>query len=192
VIILCDVDGIIADFMSANLDAIRAVTGRVYTVDQVTGWDVRAALGLTQHEWSAVVDHYITAEGYVTAMKPYPGAVDAVKFLAGMHDVYFVTTPWHGAKTWTHERTAWLIHHFGDYQGRRVIHTAHKKLIEGDIMLDDRPKNCYDWTAEHWSETALLFDRPWNADATETDGVMRVCGWDEALEAVEAIERCGP
>ena len=188
--ILCDVDGVVADFMSANLAAIKAVTGRDYTADQVTGWDVAAALGLTETEWHRVVAHII-APGYCLRQFPYPGAVSAVSKLAHDHDFYFVTTPWRGARTWVDDRETWIAEWFGADLSRRMIHTEHKQLVRGTILIDDKVSNCTKWAdANSWPSCACCWTRTWNAsiEIPESQGVVRVNTWPDVERVIREME----
>ena len=189
-VVLLDVDGVVADFVGPTLAEVSKITGRRYTPDDVTGWDLRAALGLEASEWDRVTKR-IRSLGFCLTQPTYPGACDAVRRLRERAEVYFVTTPWRGAVTWAYDRDRWLEQKFGEVIGRRVVHTGHKHLIRGDLLIDDKPENCERWAAANdWPSCALLFTRPWNRahQVTDGSGVVRVDGWCDVFAKLAELE----
>ena len=185
--ILIDVDGVVADFVDALLLKIRATLGREFTREQVTCFDIREALGLDRCEWLVVRD-CIEAQGYCSKFMPYAGAIESVGRLAERHEVFFATTPWRESVTWVHDRDRWLERWFGKKLGRRVVHTQYKRLLEADILVDDKTENCLEWLGERKEgAVALLFDRPWNASDVlpAEQSVIRVRTWDDVERWVE-------
>ena len=192
--ILVDVDGVVADFVTAYLREVEAVTGHRYAPEDVKEWHIGQALGLTREQIDGA-DWSMSRGGWCSDLEPYTGAVEAVTELACSHDVWFCTIGFERSHTWDHDRRVWLLRHFPDMVTDagcpRVIFTPDKRHQMADIMIDDNARFCKDWASEHWSETALLLDRPWNQGPHESEGVMRVRDWSEVLEAVESIEACG-
>lgn len=79
--------------------------------------------------------------GLFSLMEPMDGAIDAVRELAQVYDVYILSTaPWGNPLAWT-EKVLWLKNHFGDLFKKKVILTHRKDFIQGDILIDDSPKN---------------------------------------------------
>ena len=142
--VLFDVDEVIADFVGGVLDAVRDELGFDFHHDHVTQWDIRESLGFTREQWAPVQERII-APGFASSLRPLPGAVDVVKSIASRHDVYFVTSHYRSSQTWVHERDDWLERKFGHTLGGRVVHTAHKHLIAGDVLVDDKPENVEKW-----------------------------------------------
>ena len=108
-IIYIDMDGVLADFdMAADLHPNKNVKG------------FRPDLELD-----------------FTTFNPIPGAIEAVKELIDMgHDVYFATTaPWDKPESWAQKRI-WIGKHFPEMRKRLII-TAHKNLLKGDVLIDD-------------------------------------------------------
>jgi 5'(3')-deoxyribonucleotidase len=179
--VLLDVDGVIADFTGKVLSEIERILGRYYEPHQVTQWSIKDALGLSDRDWKRVVDEVICREGFAYFLDPYPGAVAAVKELAADH-VYFVTSPWHSSETWCHDRTEWLCKHFGQAQGRKVIHTGHKHLVDGDVLVDDKPETVFEWARVNVRRVGVLWDRPYN----QRSGLrLRTNDWDRLRQIIE-------
>lgn len=180
--ILLDVDGVIADFTGGVLSDIEHILGRYYEPHQVTRWSIKEALGLSDRDWKRIVDESICREGFAYFLDPYPGAVAAVNQLADAHDVYFVTSPFYSGETWMHDRTEWLCKHFGQTQGRKVVHTSHKHLVDGDFLVDDKPETVWEWARVHVGRVGVLWDRPYNRRSGLT---LRTNDWDRLREIID-------
>ncbi len=130
---------------------------------------------------------FIHSEGFVLALQSYPDAVQGVKNLAEFADVYFVTSPWHSSRHWVFERTEWLCRYFGQTQGRKVIHTSHKHMVRGDMMIEDRADVLDKWFLENGDEKlphAVLMNRSYNRNEEIDELWTRVQNWDEIVTVV--------
>jgi len=83
--------------------------------------------------------------GIFSLMDPVSGAVEAVKKLAEIFDIYVLSTsPWNNP-TAASDKVEWIRKHFGKGEEsalyKRVIITHHKNLNKGDFLIDDRTKN---------------------------------------------------
>lgn len=187
-IILCDVDGVIANFTAAVLDVIKDVTGVWHPETAVDQWSIKDALQLQPREWRATVKG-ILAPGFCSEIEPYPEGIEAVKEIAKRHDLYFVTSPWWTSHTWMHERTDWLIQRFGQAQGRKIIHTSYKELIRGDALIEDKPETLDKWLPQAAAGAiAMLMDRPYNCKPRGTRNVITRChSWAGVLQTVGAL-----
>jgi 5'(3')-deoxyribonucleotidase len=173
--ILLDVDGVVADYVARYLQVVQHVTGRCFAEQDVTQWNIAAALGLTDQEESRV--HEITARpGFCSDLVPYPGARAAVQQLARQHTIVWLTTPSESSPTWRQDRRLWLVRHFGKL-GDTVVQTHQKQTVAGDLLVDDRVDNCIRWARVHPSGRAVLWTRPWNA-AAQPPGVWRASNWN--------------
>lgn len=79
--------------------------------------------------------------GIFRLMEPMPGAIDAVKRLAGIFDVFILSTaPWDNASAWS-DKLNWIKRYIPVECHKRLILTHHKNLNTGDYLIDDRTKN---------------------------------------------------
>lgn len=191
-IVLLDVDGVIADFMGDALEAIRKVSGKTHTREEVTDWDFFGCLDVSPADKKSVLEYFIKAPGFAYNLEPLPGAVEGVKKIAAIADVFFVTSPWRSSPTWVYDRDRWLVKYFGSTLGRKVIHTEHKYLVRGNVLVDDKPEHVEGWVVEQdanlmgWD--CLLWDSHHNKDAHPCDGVLRrVSTWEEVEECVSRL-----
>lgn len=145
--VLLDVDGVIADYAALHVHAVIAAGVRNIPAEwRPSQWDINKELRLTGSE-TARVQRLIAAPHVATTLAPFPGAVEAVKRIAAMSDVYFVTTPTPDSPTWGFDRTEWLKEKFGKELGEKVVLTAHKYLIPAAYLVDDKVENCRTWEA---------------------------------------------
>lgn len=173
-IILLDCDGVLGDFVTPALRVVDRLTGKQYLHDDVTDWD----LGLLVPErMRDVFWNELAGPGFTCAMKPYPGAQDAVARMRESHEVYVVTAHMKNARTWVYDRDAWLAEHFG-FTADHIVHTKAKQLVRGDLFVDDNPGNVAKWSAANPRGRGFLYDRPYNRDAN----AARVHGWGDVLD----------
>lgn len=154
-VILLDVDGVIANFIGLTLEHLP---GNLKEED-VTGYDICEALSLSPSQRMRLQEIW-QGSWFPSEIMPYHGAQDFVLALRALGDVYAVTAPMEGSIYWQGLRAQWLKDYFGL---TNIVSTNHKHLIRGDVMIDDN--------AEHLATTicpfGILFARPWNKIAQE-------------------------
>lgn len=173
--VLIDVDGVVCDFVSGYLVLIEKVTGRSYTLDDVTDYDFMAQ-GIVSSERKAI-EQLLFQPGWVQLLSPVEqGSRLVFELLQREVEIVFVTSPWRGHPTWASEREAWLQAY---WPGVAVVSTHHKYLVHGDVLVDDRPEQVSRWHRE-WGPAGvgLLWDAPYNRRA---QSLTRVHSWDGVL-----------
>lgn len=158
--ILLDVDGVLADFVQPVLDYAKTLTGRTYTHEDVTQWDIAAAIGVGPELWAVT-----KKPGFCEALAVIPGSQEMVKQLQAIGDVYIATSPT-SSLTWAGERATWLRRHF-DIPQKKIISTHAKYAISGHFLIDDKAANLMNWEDENPDGVAILVAAPWNSDDTE-------------------------
>ena len=162
-VVLCDVDGVIADFASAVLETLMAETTIYHEVSGIKEYEIQKALKIPDDAWNQVCSVIDTTRFAYNNIYTYPGA-GAVARLMKIADVYFVTKPWRGSDTWCADRVEWLCDHFGDVADK-VIFTGHKHLIRADMFIDDHPETLRKWVHAQFEAgqpmpyRAILWDR---------------------------------
>ena len=111
--------------------------------------------------------HYDDIPGIFSLMEPVDGAIEAVKTLAKVYDVYILSTaPWNNPSAWS-DKVKWVKKHFGDDENnpfyKRMIITHRKDLCEGDILIDDRGKNGTSEFKGEWIQFGSEKYPDWNA-----------------------------
>lgn len=186
--VLLDVDGVIADFANGFLKLVNAQFGTSYTPADITDFDIGKALGWsaerTEHAYSLITE----CDMFAARLAVYPSAQDGVARLLDVAEVYAVTSPWWSHPTWVRDRNNWLYANFGIGAGR-VVHTAAKHLIAGDVLVDDKTSTCEEWRAA-WpvgtaglSGIAVQWQTPHNRlDAWDGPSTA---SWDELIDLVQ-------
>jgi 5'(3')-deoxyribonucleotidase len=174
---LIDCDGLICNFLGGVLDAVNKDCGTNFQEKDCDKWDIAAAYGTDWKYLSSLIEK----PGFCFGLKPFPGAVEAVRRLDLRTDVYCVTSPFSGAY-WMPERTAWLKEYFG-FDKSHVIHCYTKKLIRGDFLIDDKPENIAEWSAAWPAGTGILWDATYNKNAVNVGNHRAYC-WDYVMELV--------
>lgn len=173
-----DVDGVVANFTELFLNAIRAATKRDIPKGwKPPKWDIEEALGLTKSERDAT-SKLMCLPGVAGTIVPYPGAVDGIKKLEKIADVFFVTSPLKDSPTWCYDRAGWLRKYFGKELADRVDFTSHKYAFAADVIVDDKPTNCEEWS-EAWPDgKALLWTANYSPEFLH-DRLDHVQDWEQ-------------
>ena len=158
--ILIDVDGVLAD----------AVSHAGLAHAEVTSYNHPGLL------------EALKRPGFAADQPEYDGAVEGIRALGA--DVVFVTAPYQWNQTWAHDREGWLRERF---PAAPVVHTAHKYLVKGDMLVDDNPEHLRAWVKANPYGIAILWSRPWNEN--DTGPWARTDSWLALRVLVEALTR---
>ncbi len=184
--VLLDVDGVLADFNGSCFHLLNDHFDLDITHDDITEWGWTSGHPkIPAHALRHLTTHWVHQEGFVWGMKPLPGAREAVKNLREIATVVCVTSPWRGAKLWTHERTEWLIHHFG-FQEEDIIPTSGKHHVGGDVLVDDRVSNVVKWL-EHHPGMGFVWAQPYNVNSPQANMIRRTGSWQDVIDYVAAL-----
>jgi 5'(3')-deoxyribonucleotidase len=153
-----DVDGVLADLITPCLKVASEMTGKEITADHMKSWDFDH---LVPPEMLEPFWERIGKPGLCGSLVPLDGAVDGVRALSEVADVYVVTSYLRGAVQWVHERDGWLLEHFG-IPHARMVYTKAKYTFHGYMLVDDKPDNVSEWTNEHPTGVPVLWSQPYN------------------------------
>ena len=179
--ILVDVDDVVADFRWAYAQAALSLLGKVHY--QTEHWNVDE--GLTPAE-KGKMSQAMREPGFLDSLRPLPFAKTAVKELNEIGDVYFVTAYKGTASTWTHDRSNWLLKHFGQKLGSKVVHTKHKHTTWGDLFIDDKPDHSKAWLEA--MRPIIPHAEAWLRDWAYNRG-FDIPGFDDWKTVVDAARR---
>jgi len=172
-----DLDGVTVNFMGALLRAIAEEYphAKPLTEAEITDWDFldKTPFGTWGHLWRLVRKQDVFYHAH-----PYPGALEAINFIAHNVGVVFVT----GRPMWAVDSTLdWMCRYGLD--NATVFHNGLKGEVECSVYVDDGPPYL-----EKLKETrphSILFRmvRPWNRPI---EGVRDLHGWD-TLAAMRVV-----
>ena len=187
--VLCDVDGVLADFMTALCNELACAAGmghRGYTPASFEHWDMAKTLGPNS---MAEVNRIMGTQGFCRGLDWYHGAKNFFAALDSSYDTYAVTAPFHGSPTWQAERATW-VHAVAGVPVLSVPTDA-KHLVRGDVLIEDHPGTCHRWLSTNRSGLAVLIDRPWNSPLAKEyvrhARMYRAASYPEALAIIKDL-----
>lgn len=191
--VLVDMDGTICDWgkqydydldnyylrYGSYMDLPQMADGIPRTKDQ-KAFNLKEGLSEKQGK---IIDAVMGRAGFYAELDPIPGAIDALLSLVeDGHTVSIVSSPWWPNRTCVQDKHDWLVKHLGAEWADRLIITKDKTLVDGDILIDDKPEITGDITPR-WEH--ILFDQPYNSHIVNGH---RMLSWSEE-EVDHAIEQ---
>ena len=183
--ILLDLDGPLADF---DAEFHRRCVAEGWQFDEgVHGPPDQRHRFFTDHmpkrkqrrKARAMVD----GPGWFRGLPVTPGALEGVAaLLEAGHDVWVVTKPLPTSATCLSEKQAWLNEWFPALVDRMVT-TADKSLVRGDLLLDDAVKTQWIGDAE-WQP--VVYSTPFNGADSEWAGLPRWT-WADGIDRLVAM-----
>lgn len=180
-IILVDIDGVVADTQQRWLNLYNAEYVDSLCVEDIREWQVHR---FTKPECGARIYDYLRMPDLYDEVLPVDGAVLGLSRIRQMgHTVRYVSAGFYNGKVkWLHDN-AFLVdypHGTDAWEATRdVVLTADKSMIRGDILVDDR----YDNVAE-FPGHGILFNRPWNA---AEPWASRADNWEEVVVKIRRM-----
>jgi 5'(3')-deoxyribonucleotidase len=117
---------------------------------------------------------YINEKGFFRDLPVITGAIEGIKKLQEQHDVYIVSAAMEFRNS-LEDKYDWLGEHFPFIDWQHIMFCG-DKIIEADILIDDRIKNFINFKGR-----PLLFSSPHNM---LVPGYERVDTWDQVLQAI--------
>ena len=178
---LIDCDGPMIDLVTPTVELVRR-----YIPDwqPPAKWDFHSDLPPDLRE---MVENLWKSEGFAYSLKPVEGAIDHVRELGELHEIYVVTSLMRGSKTWAYERAESLKLHF-DIDFDHVVSTRSKHLVHGTYLIDDKIDHIRAW-GKQWAgghRRALLWKMFHN---TPHHNRLGADSWPEMMRlAIEAAQ----
>lgn len=154
-----DVDGVLADLLALLFAHLNTFLGTEYTVDHMKEWDI--ATLVPEKERDIFWRTFATDVKVHRELRPLPGAVEGMRLLSEVADVYIVTAYLRQAPTWVHDRDQWLSDHFG-VSDKKIVHTHAKYTFSAKALIDDKPETVIKWQEENPSGIGVLWAQPYN------------------------------
>lgn len=171
--ILVDMDDVLAQWSVAFKQRIREKYPRLRFgfLNDSHGWDLTHGLG---PRGILAVRRTMEEPGFYANLPVMPGAVEALHEMEETgHTVTVCSTPWVSNPTCASDKLAWMERHFGEGWGIKTILTPDKTLVQGDVLIDDKP---YIKGKGNRTWTQILFNAAHNQEVTH---LRRMSSWDE-------------
>lgn len=176
-IILCDVDGVLANFVGKVCDSIP--NGKYLSTD-FRSWDLRETI-TDEAQWSDLYQA-MRRPSWCQSIPTYANTHGFVLELRKNNEVLAVTAPLANAEHWTGEREKWLSK-FGFAHDEIIFCPGrHKRLIAGAVLIEDNRQTINQWVHETGG-VGILVNQPWNQGFIR-EGVYRVGSYNEALRVI--------
>lgn len=184
-VVVLDSDDVLGRCIKRMADDVHRIVGRLFTEEEILTWDFFDTVKLAEHpDLKKQVEGLMRSKGWCKSIEPFPGAVEGVRRLETIAEIFVCTSPF-GGDFWESERRQWLYDVFG-IKGKRVMQGYSKFLMHAEFFVDDKPKNVTEWSAYNEKHaripgTGLLWDRPHNRHDVVCD---RVHSWNELFARV--------
>ncbi len=177
--ILVDMDAVIVDFGKGFELAWRQLYPSLNI--EIHGRDSFYIAQHEPYETQVKVFKTINSAGFFESLEPIEGAKQALNLLHEMgHEVCIVTSPGLNYKHAPSEKFAWVKKHYSEYFLKGLTITNSKYLVNGDILIDDKPvvksEDLASW--EH-----VLFDCSYNRNSDK-----KRLNWDNYLDVINSIK----
>jgi len=180
VVVLVDMDGVLADFNAGFLEKFKKYhptmpfiplnkLNTFYVEDQY-----KAELGI-----DVEVRSIIESKGFFLDLPPIEGAVKAMSFLEKQEGIqlFICTSPLRKFKHCVLEKYEWVGKHLGEKFTEKIILTRDKTLINAHFLIDDKPEIT---GIQQPSWIHMLFETHHNRHIFPNNHQVKVHGWKDA------------
>lgn len=173
-IILCDVDGVVADMLPAWLACYNRDYGDLLRPDDVVAWDVSK---FVKPECGKRIFAYLDLPTLYDDVMPVDGAKAGIQVLRDLgHRVVFVSAC--TGDEMCRAKVRWLNEHgFTEGMKNTVLtgtdHPSLKAIMRADLLIEDYEKNLHEYGGN-----GLLLDAPYNR---HDDTFPRVHSWSQIV-----------
>lgn len=171
--VLVDMDGVLADVYAQFISYEYKNTGHLWQMHELNGKSEKCFPSF---------ERYLRMPGFFRTAPLMPDSVDGLRFLNEHFRVLVVSSATEFPQSLT-EKQAWLNEHFPFITWQQMIFCGSKDSIQGDIMIDDHPKNL-----RHFTGKRIMFPQPHNTPL-QVENCIRVSGWKEIM-SLSWMEAC--
>jgi len=158
-IILIDMDGVVADFESGVIKELKKNYPQIKIIEPRNKMIVNFYKEKNNEAYE-IIEKIRNSKGFILNLKPINGSLVALKYLFEKnYNVFICTTPFSKNKYSMSEKYEWIIKNLGNEWKDRIIITEDKTLIRGDILIDDKP-DINGLASPNWEH--IIFDQPYN------------------------------
>jgi len=120
-------------------------------------------------------------QGFFLGLPPAEGGLQALRdMVAEGFEVVVCTSPILDSNFCAQEKYQWIIRHLGQEWARRVVLTADKTVVDGAVLIDDKPAISGINRTPAWEH--IVFDAPYNAGTGHRVRMSCWADWRLALQ----------
>jgi 5'-nucleotidase len=159
--VLFDMDGVLVNTMGGFETRWRQVFPEIKPVpyEKITTFYLE---NLYPAEHQERVARIWRSRGFFYGLKPIQGSIEAIEEIRKIvKDVAICTAPFTESRYSAQEKWEWVRDNLGTEWLKRLIITKDKTRVDGDILIDDKPKISGVRTPS-WEH--VIYSQPWNGD----------------------------
>lgn len=181
-LILCDMDGVLADWEAGHNQRILELdpTFPVLAIEDRRGFFSEEQY--PEHLRALTLDAMRSPKMY-RELEPIDNAITALHEMAQEHTVFLCSTPQDNHATCASDKIDWVRTHLGASWTKKLILTHDKTLVHGDILIDDRV-GIRGVQTPAWQH--IIFDQPYNREVDPD--LPRMNGWLDWRDALKRTE----
>ena len=161
-------DHVMVNITQQFIDWYQEATGVHVSAETMIGKSETGSFPNPDLVWS-----FLFKPNFFGTAKVMEGSQKIIEELNKNYEVFIVSSAMEFPQSLP-EKFQWLAKHFSFIKWQQIIFCGSKKLIKGDIMIDDHIKNL-----EFFDGKKILFTAPHNALIT---GYTRANNWNEVAE----------
>ncbi|MDR6921844.1 5' nucleotidase, NT5C type [Chryseobacterium sp. 2987] len=164
--VIVDMDGVMADVYHQLLQFEKRDSG-----DEI---EISGLAGLPEIEAFPNGKKHVNEIGFFRTLPVMEGSREALKYLNDKYELYIVSAGMEFSNS-LREKFDWLAEHFPFISWEQIVLCGSKKVVSGDVMIDDYPRN-----PDHFSGEKFIFTQPHN-ELLENENYKRVNSWEEIM-----------
>ena len=177
-IILIDLDGVVADFDRGVIEKIKKDYPEIKIIEPRNKMILNFYKERDNKTYK-IIEKIINSKGFIKNLKPIDGSKEALKYLLDKgYDVFICSSPLSKNKHSFSEKFVWILENLGEEWRKRLIITKDKTLIKGDILIDDKP-DIKGLLTPHWEH--VIFDQQHNKEIIDKKRI----NWDNFKDVLK-------
>lgn len=158
-LVLIDMDGVLADFEGHLMQQWRTLYPNTFDLAREERTTFYLSRQFPKEHRDKLFEIMYSGEFFAN-LPPIPGGLEALEEMKALGwQVFLCSSPLLGNLTGASEKFAWVKQHLGRAWWGQLILAVDKTLVQGDILIDDRPE--IEGAAQpSWEH--VLYDQPYN------------------------------
>ncbi|HEX3800883.1 MAG TPA: 5'(3')-deoxyribonucleotidase [Verrucomicrobiae bacterium] len=162
--LIVDMDGVLADVYSQFIVFEERATGKKLSMNDVAG---KSELEAFTH-----AREYVRTPGFFRTAPVVKGSQETLQKLNDRYEIFIVSAATEFPRSFN-EKMEWLEENFSFIKWQQIVFCGSKRIVTGDIMIDDHFKNL-----DFFKGRTLLFTQPHNQNE-DSKWHERVSTWEE-------------
>lgn len=166
--VIIDMDEVIADPMGAMVTWYKKKYGQQADYDKMIGGSWLLGFPEEHHQ---LIRERLRAPGFFRDLPVMKDSVEVLKEMNQQYEVFIVSAAMEFPNS-LKDKYDWLMEHFSFFTWKQITLCGDKRLVSGDIMIDDHIRNLNTFNGKKY-----LYSSPHNMAVT---GFERINNWEEA------------